>query len=90
MIIGGEEERGSRLDQAGTMRAADHAGVTLRAKVWTLAGLAVFAAAPLVLLVFAGPQVATSADAEAPRTPLAAIVASILAGLLLVRLRQSG
>ncbi|GIG88656.1 CPBP family intramembrane glutamic endopeptidase [Plantactinospora endophytica] len=58
----------------------------MRKRIFTGVGLALLLVAPVALALFAGPDVRTSADAEAPAKPLAGIVAALVVGLLLVRL----
>ncbi len=58
----------------------------MRTRVLTVAGLALIAGAPLVLLLMGRTDLATSADEDAASVPLAAVVVPYLVGLLLIRL----
>ncbi|WP_422769932.1 CPBP family intramembrane glutamic endopeptidase [Plantactinospora sp. WMMC1484] len=55
-------------------------------RIFTAVGLALLLAAPVALALSGDTDVRTSADAEAPAKPLAAIVAAAIAGLLMARL----
>ncbi|MBE1491570.1 CPBP family intramembrane glutamic endopeptidase [Plantactinospora soyae] len=58
----------------------------MRWRIFTGTGLALFLVSPFVLLGLGGPDVQTSADAEASPKPLLAIVVATLVGLALTRL----
>ncbi|MEV0899665.1 CPBP family intramembrane glutamic endopeptidase [Actinoplanes sp. NPDC049802] len=58
----------------------------MRTRALTVAGLAVLAGAPILLLLTGHTSITTSADDEAAAVPLAAIVVPYLVGLILIRL----